>query len=253
MSSHERFGYEWDTYDQILPIHEEQFKRWTCLFDRTDWAGKHFLDVGCGMGRNSYWPLSYGAKSGHLIDLDDRSISKARENLRKYSNVTIEKCSAYDLSIRNSFDIAFCIGVLHHLKYPELALTKMYDSCIDGGSCLIWVYGYENNEWIVNYINPIRKYITSKINIRILHVLSVVPAFLLWAGLSMFSPKRPYLTLLKNMSFPHLHSIVFDQLLPEVANYWRREEVLTLMSDAGFRDLRISPVNDLSWCCVGIK
>lgn len=62
--SPDRFGYEWSVYNKILPIYEEQFKRWSVLIPESEWAGKSFLDVGCGTGRNSIWPIKYGAKKG---------------------------------------------------------------------------------------------------------------------------------------------------------------------------------------------
>jgi hypothetical protein len=68
----DRFGYEWSTYVELLPIHEQQFAQWSTPLGREDWAGDSFLDVGCGMGRNSYWPLKYGAELGVAIDADDR-------------------------------------------------------------------------------------------------------------------------------------------------------------------------------------
>ena len=79
--SPERFGYEWDVYAEILPEHEEQFRRWTAPLEPRDWRGKDFLDVGCGMGRNSYWPLKYGAAGGVAVDIDERSLESARRNL----------------------------------------------------------------------------------------------------------------------------------------------------------------------------
>jgi SAM-dependent methyltransferase len=60
--SPDRFGYEWGKYCEILPIYQEQFDRWTSpLINKSEWKEKKFLDVGCGIGRNSYWPLIYGA------------------------------------------------------------------------------------------------------------------------------------------------------------------------------------------------
>ncbi|MEQ8193093.1 MAG: hypothetical protein RIB59_01250 [Rhodospirillales bacterium] len=70
--SPERFGYSWDKYFQILPDHEEQFRLWTLALGEFDWSNKTFLDAGCGIGRNSYWPMIYGATGGLSIDLDDR-------------------------------------------------------------------------------------------------------------------------------------------------------------------------------------
>jgi hypothetical protein len=55
------------------------------------------------------------------------------------------------------------------------------------------------------------------------------------------------------MSFRHVRAIVFDQLLPRIANYWPRAEVERLMHDAGLRQVELAWVNRMSWCAVGIK
>ena len=57
MSSQNRFGYEWDTYTWMSPNYERQFLNWTSPLQPGDWEGKQVLDVGCGMGRNTYWPI----------------------------------------------------------------------------------------------------------------------------------------------------------------------------------------------------
>ena len=87
--SPERFGYEWDVYAEILPEHEEQFRRWTAPLEPRDWRGKDFLDVGCGMGRNSYWPLKYGAAGGVAVDIDERSLESARRNLKPFPTLQV--------------------------------------------------------------------------------------------------------------------------------------------------------------------
>ena len=58
--SPERFGYEMGTYSEIKLEYEEQFRRWTAQIRIEDWRGKAFLDVGCGMGRTTYWPMNHG-------------------------------------------------------------------------------------------------------------------------------------------------------------------------------------------------
>jgi len=57
--SPERFGFEWAKYSEIKPEYEEQFNRWLPFLTKEEWRGKRFLDVGCGMGRNSYWPMPF--------------------------------------------------------------------------------------------------------------------------------------------------------------------------------------------------
>ena len=65
----------------------------------------------------------------------------------------------YNLNKTNYFDIVFSIGVIHHLENPKLAVFKMCQSLKSNGIITLWVYGYENNEWIVNYFNPLRNLI----------------------------------------------------------------------------------------------
>src|SRR5690349_6127388 len=110
-----RFGYEWSRYAEILPQHEEQFRGWTVHIAAEEWCGKSFLDVGCGMGRNSFWPMRYGASDGVAVDIDEGSLATARRNLRGYPTVRVMRSSAYDLPFESRFDIVFSIGVIHHL------------------------------------------------------------------------------------------------------------------------------------------
>ena len=72
MASQERFGFEWKIYSSIEPNHEIQFKRWVYPLSEKDFFGKDVLDAGCGMGRNSYWPLKWGAKSVTAFDFDKK-------------------------------------------------------------------------------------------------------------------------------------------------------------------------------------
>jgi hypothetical protein len=53
-----------------LPEYEEQVRRWTVHLEPQDWQGKSFLNVDCGMGRNSFRPLTYGARAGCAVDID---------------------------------------------------------------------------------------------------------------------------------------------------------------------------------------
>ena len=155
MKNQNRFGYEWKHYNEILPVYEKQFLKWVPRLKKKDWENKKILDVGCGIGRNSLWPLKYKAKYAELIDVDLRTLKVAKQNLKHFKNVNIKEMSIYDLNKTNHFDIVFSIGVIHHLENPKLAVFKMCQSLKSNGIITLWVYGYENNEWIVNYFNPL--------------------------------------------------------------------------------------------------
>jgi SAM-dependent methyltransferase len=251
--SPDRFGYEWKTYSEIRPEYEEQFRRWTIHLGREDWNDKVVLDVGCGMGRNTYWPLTYGAKASVSIDVDDNSLTSARRTLAKFPNALVQRMSAYEIQYVSHFDIVYSIGVIHHLEHPELALQQMAKALKPGGLMLIWVYGLENNRWIVWLLDPVRKALFSRFPISIVHHLSLYPAALLWALLRIGMGKIEYFNLIRRMRFRQLRSIVFDQMLPKIANYWSRDEVEQLMHTVGLENVRLAWVNQMSWSAVGRK
>ena len=174
--SPDRFGYEWKTYSELRPEYEEQFRRWTPHLDRDDWRGKVILDVGCGMGRNTYWPMTYGAKESASIDVDENSLASARRTLAQFPNAVVQHMSAYEIGYVDHFDIAYSIGVIHHLEQPQLALRQMVKAVKPGGRVLVWVYGLENNRWLVSVLDPLRKALFSRLPISAVHHLSLYPS-----------------------------------------------------------------------------
>ena len=253
LGSPERFGFEWSVYSEIWPEYEEQFRGWTVHLKPEDWKGRTFLDVGCGMGRNSYWPMTYGAAGGVAIDVDERSLAAARQTLSRYPSVSVEKRSAYEPGYENRLDIVFSIGVIHHLEYPEKALSGMVRAARPGGKVLIWVYGLENNRWIVTVLNPLRLALFSRLPIGLVHHLSLYPTLILAIALRLGFGRIEYFRLLRRFRFPHLRAMVFDQMLPRIAHYWPRETVEWLMREQGLEDIHLAWVNEVSWSAIGTK
>ena len=252
--SPERFGYSWDRFFDLSPDQEEQFARWTAPIElTTGWDGLRFLDAGCGMGRNAYWPMKHGARSGVAADLDARSLARARHNLSAFPAVEVIEASIYELPFRDEFDVAFSIGVIHHLEHPDLAIAQLIQAVKPGGRVLIWVYGYENLELFVHVLNPLRRMLFSRLPLPLVRLLALAPAGLLWALLRAGFQPIAYLRQLRRFSFAHLHSIVFDQMLPATARYWRREEALALLADPRLERVEIVWVNECSWTVTGVK
>jgi SAM-dependent methyltransferase len=249
--SPDRFGYEWGTYAKILPEYEEQFRRWTVYLAPEDWWGRSFLDVGCGMGRNSFWAMSYGAREGVAVDINECSLAAARHNLAGFRSLEVMRASVYDLPFADRFDIAFAIGVIHHLDDPARALRGMARAVRPGGHVLIWVYGRDGTRWIISVLDPLRRALFSHLPIALVHHLSLYPAALLWLALRLGLQSIEYFRLLARFRFAHLRSIVFDQMLPRIAHYWPREKVVSLMAEAGLEEIRIASVNEMSWSAIG--
>ena len=254
MASEERFGYEWRKYHRLNPDYEIQFRRWLGPFGPDAFLGKKVLDAGCGMGRNSYWAFKYGAKELVAFDFDSRTVGAAKKNLSSFPNARIELKSIYDIPWQNEFDLVFCIGVIHHLENPQRAIEKLIEAVKSGGLLVIWVYGYEGNEWLVRFISPVRKYLTSHLPPAVLHVLAYILTLPFWLFLKVGEQKSPYLKQLSRFGFAHVHSIIFDQLLPSIARYYKKDEAYQLLSeDSRLRNTGITPCNQNSWTVYGYK
>lgn len=251
--SPDRFGYEWHNYSELFPEYEEQFRGWTALLQPADWRGLTFLDVGCGMGRNPYWAMSYGAAGGLAIDVDERSLAAARRTLNPFPTVRVEKRSAYDIGCHDEFDLVYSIGVIHHLQEPERALAQMVTAAKPGGRVLIWVYGLENNRWLVALLDPLRKALFARLPVALVHHLALYPAVILWLALRLGAARVAYFRLVRQFTFPHLRAMVFDQMLPKIAHYWPRATVERMLHEQGLLDVRLAWVNEVSWCAMGTK
>lgn len=239
MSSQNRFGYEWDTYSWMTPAYERQFRNWTYPLTPDDWKGKSVLDAGCGMGRNSYWVMKYGASAVVAFDYDTRSVMRAKETLREFPTATALYKSVYEIDWQSEFDVVFSIGVIHHLAEPRQAITRLVNALKPGGMLLVWVYSYEDNQWIVRFVDPVRKNITSKLPVAVVHFLSYFCSVPLYLAVKLFRGPSTYLKQLSTFDFWHVHSIVFDQMIPEIANYWKRDEVLALTRALPVNNVRV--------------
>lgn len=253
LGSPERFGHSWNIFNEILPVHEEQFLRWTTGISKSDWAGKRFLDVGCGIGRNSWWPMTYGAASCLSIDIDERTLAAARNNLTHYDCAVIENRSAYAINEFDEFDIALSIGVIHHLDEPLAAVRQMTQAVRPGGTVLIWLYGYENNEWLLRYFDPARRFLFSKLPLSLVYAMSLPATALLWLILKAGVGRTEYLRLIRTFSFRHLRAIVYDHMIPRIAKYYKREEAIKLLENAGLEQVQAHWVNEISWTVIGRK
>ena len=250
----ERFGYAWNIASKINDINELQFLNWTkTIKDKSYWKGKSFLDAGCGIGRNTFWPMEYGAKSSVSFDMDERTLKAASKNLAKFKSVKIKKMSIYDLAYKNKFDICFSIGVIHHLEFPKLAIKKMIEATKPGGQVLVWLYGYENMETYVKFLNPIRKILFSRAPLPIVRLLSFIPSLFLFIYVKTKVSKLEYFKLLSKLSYIEIQQIVFDQMLPKTAKYYKKNEVLELLSEPELENIQIEWVNECSWVVMADK
>ncbi|HVX75777.1 MAG TPA: class I SAM-dependent methyltransferase [Bradyrhizobium sp.] len=241
-----QFGYEWAAYPEIVPLYKEQFRRWLGPFPLEGFKGKRFLDGGCGIGRNSFWALSEGAQSGIAIDYDDRTVAVARKNLATFPNCDVRFQSIYDFDEIAVVDVAFSIGVIHHLADPRKALERLVNAIVPGGTLIVWLYAREGNELFLSVIDPLRKLVTSRLPNFVTHWIAFCLTVLLKGYLAL-PHKRPYELLLRGHSFRQLEAIVLDQLIPSIAHYWTADEIRALISDLPLSNVTLTHTNKMSW------
>ncbi len=197
--------------------------------------------------------MSYGAHACLAIDADERTLARARENLAPYPTAEIRQESIYDLAESDVFDVAFSIGVIHHLSDPDAAVARLVRATKPGGQVLLWLYGRENNGWIIYLFDPLRRLLFSRLPLRFVHALSWpltwVLRFLLACGLF----PGPYYRAIRGYTFDHLRAIVFDHMIPKIARYYRRDEAAALLRCAGIEAVETIWVNENSWLARGRK
>jgi SAM-dependent methyltransferase len=260
----ENFGWQWRHFRYLLepPLENLQFLDWIWPLTENDFKGKVVLDAGCGMGR---WPETvarFGASEVFAVDLGS-AVEAAYERLRGYPHVHVIQADILALPFRQGaeapFDIAYSLGVIHHMPEAHLGFRAYSRHVKPGGKVHAWVYGAENNGWISNWVNPIRERVTSHLPPPALHEISrgltlpihIASRAVHATGLKGLFVYGEYLDWLGRFPFVHTHHIVHDHLTPSLASYHSRDEVEQWAKDAGLVTVTISSRNRNSWRLVG--
>ncbi len=253
-----RFAEEWTRWTDLRGYYEAQFLAWIAPVTRQDFAGQVVFEGGCGKGRHADLVARFGAKAVVSVDLGE-SVFVAFQNTRDLPNVHIVLGDLTHPPVQPVFDLAFSVGVLHHMPQPEIGAKSVASVVRDGGRVVYWVYGLENNEWITRFVDPVRRSITSKIPYRALRALSAVPAALIWAAIKLFYSPGPhgtgprhlpygqYFSSMRHFPLDELELIVFDQLVTPVAYYLSRAEVESWFAGDAWQDVQLRWHNQMSW------
>ena len=247
-----RFGFEWDRYDGFFPHYEEQFRGWIEPLEPQDFADCDVLDAGCGMGRNAFWAARWGARSVVAVDQAELAVNSARKVLEGVPGARVERESIYEMPYEDAFDVVFSIGVVHHLEFPRRAVERLVRALRPGGRLVVWLYGHEGNEAWVRFFRTAHP-VLRRLPPALVHGLAYCVSVPIFLGLRLPLPKSPYLARVCRYPFAHLHKIVFDQLLPDLAHYYRRYEVEELFAGLPLSSVAIHHNRGYSWTVVGEK
>jgi tRNA (mo5U34)-methyltransferase len=89
-----------------------------------DLSGRSVLDIGCNAGFYSIEMKRRGADRVLGIDSDDRYLAQARLAAElSQTDIEFRNLSVYEVDrLGETFDLVLFMGVLYHLRYPQLAL-----------------------------------------------------------------------------------------------------------------------------------
>jgi SAM-dependent methyltransferase len=257
------FGAQWQTFDELSDRYEAQFRDWIAPVTPAFVRGAIVLEGGCGKGRHTQWLARWGATAVVAVDVSD-AVDVAYRHLRPLPNAHVIQADIYQLPLRPVFDYALSIGVLHHLPRPRDGFDAMVRKVRPGGAVSAWVYGREGNGWIVRFVDPVRRHVTSKLPRSILYWASLVPAGLVHLAthavyrplaqtrLGRRLPYAEYLLYISTFPFRETHAIVFDHLTAPTAFYIPRGDFEEWFRAVGAKDTSFAWHNQNSWKGFGV-
>jgi SAM-dependent methyltransferase len=257
----EAFGRQWDSFgccDGYMSSQELFFSFFPTLRP-ADVAGKGVLDAGCGNGRWLRRLAELGAR--HVIGLDySTAVFNSWKNVRNLPNVSVVRGSILQPPLRRAnLDLVVSMGVVHHLDDPEQGMRRLANLLAPEGRLAVWLYAHEGNELYLRLVSPLRRWGPRLPRPALLFLSSALAApcwlhahtFNRWLGWRADgAPRLPlaeYFALLARLRWLDVVNIVYDQLTPQLARYYRRRELETLIENAGLQLVGCERPRGNSW------
>ena len=258
------FGYEWSHFAALRPEWERNFLDYMSPRGPKDFAGKLVLDAGCGTGRHAYHAARFGARV-LAVDLGP-AIEVAHRNTAAFADVLAVQADLGDLPVPSgTFDLAYSLGVLHHLPDPEKALRELVRAVRPGGEVTIYVYWRRRGRIgraLLGVVTAARR-VTTRLPHRLLHVcaypiavgsyaLFVLPAraLALVPGLRAWARSLP---LAGYMQYPLMVLVndQFDRFSAPIERRYSQEEVRNWLTREGLENVEVRA--NYGWIAMGRK
>lgn len=256
----ESFSYEWKYIYKENDYEKQNFLHFLSPYIKEkDLKGKETLDIGCGSGRFTKWAAKLGTKVSFGTDLGE-TVEIAYEMTKDLPNVCIVQADIYDMPFKGVFDIAYSIGVLHHLPQPQYGFSRLPKVLKHSGQMLIWVYNRRGNARALYFYEPLRsllKQLPKPLLFRLcyipgfgVHLINLVTVGLEKLGLRKLAAKMPFYYY-KNFPFNMKLNDAFDVLATPKSNYYYKEEVENWFETSGLRHIQAYEHPEAGITCVG--
>lgn len=233
----EAFAQSWNRIGSVYT--REQFLDWIAPLSPGDLRGREVIELGFGNGSLLHHAATCEPARLAGIELGD-TLEQTRRNLADVAPERLElhrgDMTTADLG---EFDVAYCIGVLHHLKQPEAGFLSVLRHTKGGGRFHCWVYAREGNAVVRLVVEPIRRLASrlpwwlTKYAVALPLVIPyyVYAKFLRIARLDgersvlRFLPLFAYTRWIARERFGFFHHVAFDQLVTPQTAYIPRETI----------------------------
>lgn len=258
----ESFAYEWKNIYRENNYEKNNFLHFLSPYlKEEDFKNKTVLDIGCGSGRFTKWGALCEARIAFGIDLGE-SVEVAYTLTKNMDNVCVIQADIYNMPFENQFDVAYSIGVLHHLPEPQKGFSRLPKVLRSGGKILIWVYNRRNNKRAIYFYEPLRAilkkmpksflYKSCYLPGGIVHLINYSTRFLNSFGAKKLAKKIPF-SYYANFPFNMKLNDAFDVLATPKSNYYYREEIEKWFSEINLKEIKAFEHPEAGITCVGKK
>ena len=260
----EDFGRQWTRFQENEGWYASlDFLRDVCLplVDPSELQGARVAEVGSGTGRIVRMLLEAGSSHVFAVEPSDAMEVLLRNVADVRDRVTPLRVRGDALPEGLGLDWVFSIGVLHHVPDPDPVVAAIHAALRPGGRVLVWLYGHEGNGLYLALARPLRA-VTTRLPERALLACTAA----LDRGLDAYRwlcrkapavlplPLRGYLLrVLDPLPREQRRLVIYDQLNPAYARYYREAEARALLERGGFRNVRLHHRHGYSWTVTGEK
>jgi SAM-dependent methyltransferase len=242
------FAESWNRVGEGSIYTRDQFLDWMGPLDPAAFRDREVIELGFGNGSLLYHFAAYAPRRLAGIELGD-TIGQTLQNLEGTPHEMLDLHRG-DLttSTLGEFDLAYSIGVIHHLRNPEDGFTALLRHTRPGGRFHGWVYAREGNTIVIYLVDPLRR-LTSRLPWWITKYLVALPLaaiYFVYARTIALAGSTPALDRIARRIAPlydysrwiarrgprFFHHVAFDQLVTPQTSYLPRSMVERWLASA---------------------
>jgi SAM-dependent methyltransferase len=227
------------------------------LLSVDDVRGRTVADIGSGTGRIVNMLLDAGAAHVTALEPSESFAVVAANTADRAGRVEVIRGDGMAIPQDRNFDLVISIGVLHHVENPGPIVDAARRSLRPGGTMFVWLYGREGNGAYLALVEPLRaltRLMPHRFLALLCHVLDYVAIGYTAVSRVLPLPMRRYMQMVYGQLAPDKRRLViYDQLNPAYAKYYREDEARALLEDNGFRSIRTHHRHGYSWSVAGIR